>query len=153
MKHVLILRGVKLDSISLRTEKPQPTTVNSSDDINYDKIPREYTRNTWPRGTNLRCWSCGRRFNSQPFFVATKALKDVEGNFCHPACAMTFIDAEVTKINRWDAVQQLYELVYQLTGRKVQRIMPAPKRFMRAEYGGPLSDADFEEQLSSALLF
>jgi hypothetical protein len=126
-----------------------PSTDGQS--VEYDKIPHTFSLSTWPLRTNIKCWKCDRFFKTRPYFVATKYIKDPTGCFCSAPCAMAYIKSDVPKVYWFDAEAQLYELYYIFNGIKAKTILQAPVKTLRHEYGGIMSDEEYENNVSSCV--
>jgi hypothetical protein len=64
--------------------------------VNLESLPKIFTTlSAWPKSTNLRCWTCFRKYSNVPLviFISYSKTADgddqyiTEGNFCHWTCA------------------------------------------------------------------
>lgn len=142
----------------------------------FDKIPMIFTDlESWPKTTNLLCWNCSRSFKGRPWFEpqsidplhkgkpgefisSTKlnrsGLRDnsycinVKGCFCSPNCVMRhimiFAKDLADQLNKIAMLLFLYEI---FVGQKVINIQPAPLLTDRVQYGGTLSDQEYQKKI------
>ena len=145
----------------------------------YDRIPLVFTNlETWPRSTNLLCWNCGRTVKSHPWFepqsigpaasgavgefVSSEKLNrsgvtctnyyiNVKGCFCSANCVMrhilTYSRDLADRINKTSMLLFVYEI---FTGRAAVDILPAPHRTELVQYGGNLTEQDYQKKLDDA---
>jgi hypothetical protein len=159
-KGILILRGVYISKIANKqindTNYLEHNTEEKKDNKNstkdsFNKLPTKYTKGNWIKKTNLKCWKCDRKFNSVPYFIATKSLEDPTGNFCSPGCAKRFILYDVNGPHKWEMEKQLYNLFYDLNGYEANSIDVAPDKTIRIEYGGSITDEEFENLVNNCV--
>lgn len=150
-KHVMVLHGVYFSRLEKKIEKQDiPEIVQEN---KYDKIPTFYSRETWPTKTNIKCWVCDRVPKESPYFAATKYIKDPTGNFCSAPCVASYIEDKTDRLHRWEMQQQLIELYYQRHGVKPKYIRPSPNKINRLEYGGIMTDDEYENQIKNCVQF
>lgn len=164
---ILFLPGVTLaDYVPLEDRleqflKDELPPVQPADIVVYDRIPRQYTRDSWPASTNLRCWNCDRHFCGRPLFVPSSIsigrgghlVMDVDveqgGNFCHQNCAFTHICrnpafSPTQRDNRLAMFMRLCADLELAAGPLVE----VPERHRRVEYGGPMTFDEFSAHIA-----
>jgi hypothetical protein len=155
-KHILLLRGIYIDKLipskTTIEHKEQPIIIKEEKETTlYDKIPTKYVKGQWIKKTNIKCWKCDRKFKGIPYFVATKSLEDPTGNFCSPGCAKAYIIRDVHGPHKWEMEMQLYNLYHDLHGHQASFINAAPDKILRIEYGGSMTDEEFEIQVNNCV--
>jgi hypothetical protein len=130
--------------------------------IEYDEIPDYFTGvDTWPKATNLLCWSCCISIPSMPWFVPISKVKKVisvsdddedlsyntkeisafkpHGYFCFPSCVKRYIRrVDDPKIRNKDESIRLLNMVYkEITGKDVLDIPEAEDKNIMMQYCGP----------------
>lgn len=156
---ILVLKGVtfsdipSVDDIFDRCNDERIAEYTQMDDHpetssrsgKYEKIPSYFEGiESWPKHTNIRCWSCTRIFDGIPVFVPTNIRSEdgikprikTEGNFCTFGCASTYIRNYCTG-NKWQKLNNLCTL-YTLfnPGCKITSIPSNPTYIDIEEYGG-----------------
>ena len=117
------------------------------DSLPPDRIPHRFTSlEEWPLRTNLRCWECDCTFDDRPKFAPTYVREaemgglevGVRGNFCTFNCAELWIEVHFAGKPDllWRAQSALCLVYFLFTGYRVSRILPAPDKTERREYGG-----------------
>lgn len=139
--NLLILRGIFPKDFARNCVKPSVVTL---DVIAYTEIPRKFTDViTWPKFSNLKCWSCDQLPLSCPKFipvnpdrVGDQDVCDIYGHFCDWNCAVRYIVTEFPKEQQWDALQAicLFESIF--SGRKKEKILPSPAKTCMKQYCG-----------------
>jgi hypothetical protein len=77
-------------------------------------------------------------------------ISNVTGNFCTAHCAQGHIDTVSRNAGDWQNNSAMLRLIYEIfTGHSVTRIRPSPPRDQRAEFGGPLSDEEYQKKIES----
>jgi hypothetical protein len=107
----------------------------------YSQIPKRFTSvATWPKNTNLLCWSCGNSFSDYPKFVAMNPeikngddICDVKGNFCRWPCASNYIDKEMPKSQKKDLHRFLTIFESKFSKRRKEIIPCSPPKAMLKE--------------------
>ena len=148
--NLLILRGVypkdfaPVDSIydksAVEIEKKviEPVVV-------YTEIPKKFTSvESWPQFSNLKCWSCDQLPTSYPKFIPMNPEKDKDGNdICDPYghfdewnCAARFVEKEFPREQQWDALQLICLIESRFSGKRREKIMPAPSKTLMKAYCG-----------------
>lgn len=141
----------------------------------YDKIPLVfYSLTTWPKTTNLNCWSCHRTFKTKPWFepqsigpISTgsvgvfmtgdeikKAANKREfciaakGNFCSANCTRRHIVTNAKDLadrnNKLAMLKFLYEI---FTGRTATMIQNAIPHTEMVQYGGTLTALEYQKKM------
>ena len=145
----------------------------------FDKIPMVFTDlNTWIKSTNLLCWNCRRAFKGRPWFepqsidplhkgksgefisaanLNRSEIKDqtycinVKGNFCSPNCVMRHIlifSKNMPDRNNKIAMLLFVHEIYM--GRRVEYIEPAPLITDCIQYGGTLTEREYQKKIDDA---
>lgn len=135
------------------------------EEITYDKIPPVFVNvETWPKTTNLHCWSCSIEFPTRPYFIPERIKNRKEGGtemlthgvFCSANCAIRYLDTEYgvsdgnlsNKLSKWDAYHGV-KIVHRLfTSKTVEKIAPSLPKTMMKQYGGNLTKAQYRELLT-----
>ena len=115
--------------------------------IKYDIIlPIFKSIETWPKVTNIRCWTCDFTFTSIPIFIPISIRRgddewniSVLGNFCTFNCACRHI-IDYLNPDLLDSLIKLYYLFYNV---KINKIEPTPQRQIMEKYGGYMSEEVF----------
>ena len=121
--------------------------------VRYDKIPKIFTGvESWPKSTNLKCWSCDFSFESRPCFIPTEVKEtsfQVHGNFCSFPCAALYINSKYkTQSEVWKLIDNLYFLYKKMYGVYVCHIPLAPDRYCMRQYGGTMEPHEFREKIN-----
>jgi hypothetical protein len=120
----------------------------------YDSIPKKFSSlSTWPRHSNLHCWSCGRKFSSRPCFIplnpeiiAHMTIYDVLGNFCRWNCVVRHVRKIYPAEYAWDiecSIRKLYKLYHDVD---VEQVVPSPDPYVMNFYCGDdgISSEDYD---------
>lgn len=103
-----------------------------------------------PELTEISCFWCTHRFDSQPCVIPEREEKGVYrvyGNFCCPSCAMSYLLQESLDPHvRWERIA-LLNRIYDTEG--LGRIFPAPARETLDVFGGPISIESFRSTIAS----
>jgi hypothetical protein len=90
--NILYLKGITMEdykSIEDIFEQHLQESVDSKpelDSIVFNKIPKTFTSiNTWPKKTNLKCWTCDFTFDTVPKFVPVY-IKERTNNTNNSSC-------------------------------------------------------------------
>jgi hypothetical protein len=135
--------------------------------------------NLWPKHTNILCWRCNRTFKKRPWFepqsiepisdnstgVIGKILTDVElkksinikgfcisvvGMFCSCNCVQAYININskdlTERLNKTEMLKFVYEIY---NGKKIPDIQPSPSPMNMIQYGGELTDAEYQQKIDS----
>lgn len=138
---IIFLRGVFLadcETINDKFRKHVMSDVGEKIETqqSYDIIPKVFTSlDSWPKSTNIKCWFCTLTFSTRPVFVPGRDIKQVNGNFCWFNCAAAWINLQPENV-QWEMREQLKELYYIFTGKRVNVILPAHAKTEMKEYGG-----------------
>ncbi len=149
---------------------------NDADAKIFDKIPMIFTDlDTWPKSINLLCWNCRRSIKGRPWFepqsidpinkgkvgefIPSKNLNrtgivqesyciNVKGCFCSANCVMRHIHIFskdlADKLNKISMLLFVYEI---FTGNRVVSIQPAPLITDMVQYGGTLTDQEYQKKI------
>jgi len=138
--NILVLTGVFLsDYDTVTTAAVEPETT-------YNEIPRKFISvETWPRSTNLLCWSCSLVPSGAPMFIPQcpeitstgTEICDAMGNFCNGGCAANYIDKFMPSVFHWDLLELLIRFESKFTGVR-RAIIPRPQSHTEMkQYCGP----------------
>lgn len=174
---ILFLQGVfKNDCDNIENFFHDRLLGNNHVDIKYyDKIPLTFTTiDLWPKETNLLCWNCNRLPKSRPWFEPQsidpvskgevgvfvspdKLIKNhksnefcinVKGIFCSCNCVMRHILNTAKNLSdRLNKIAMLLFIHEIFTGRKVIDIEPAPHVTEMIQYGGNLSETEYQKKI------
>jgi hypothetical protein len=90
---IIIVKGVSLDDIKSSFDIEYKTTEFTP---TYEKLPRYYTKETWPEQTEVPCWGCRDQYKHIPIpIVLDRGTKRVKGGFCSPEHAKRHISRYV----------------------------------------------------------
>ena len=159
--NILSLTGITLDDyISLEDTADERLIIEEEQNIEtiypYNKIPQTFTSiDKWPLSTNLCCWSCGFKFNTNPKFIptyirqATDSLEiGVLGNMCSFCCAELWIETHTfNREERYKLQNNLCYLYYLFTGNRITHIKPAPCKTNLLQYGGTWNEEIFLKKM------
>lgn len=161
--NILFLRGVYIDDLKSQDEifdrKFTSAEVQPVNKIIYQSIPEHFTTmQQWPRSTNLKCWECDCSFTSTPVFVPTDMYRnrkgelmfDTHGNFCTFNCAQKYIEEKFrNEPSKHDKDKFLKILHGIFTGKKTDRIVPAPDKTLMQQYRGDggISYKEFRDRI------
>ncbi len=141
----------------------------------FDKIPTCYTSlETWPKKTNLKCWTCHRNFNTMPWFepqaiepvcvgeagkyIEVNNLKKLTnektynipaiGNFCSCNCVQDHIEKNTKDLSEKTNKKIMLKFVYHLIkGKNINEIRPSPSFTLMKVYGGKLSESEYQQKI------
>ena len=167
--NILFLRGCFLgdcDSIEDMFDKRIINESISKDlydikHIIYDKIPPVFTDvNSWLTSTNLKCWTCDRKFYNMPIFIPTAlggssipgkvcGHMDTLGNFCSWNCACSYINLFFKGRIKWER-HEFLKLLYKIfTGDSIDEIIPSPPKVSMRQYGGMMLPDEYTKKIQS----
>jgi len=126
--------------------------------IVYDKIPEFYTKSSWPRTTNLKCWNCDRDFSGVPLFIPNNEFNNEHGELrldvdlenggviCSKNCGFTRIHNSYPKF-KFNTVKKLFECLLQdLYGPEYDiSYKITQSKTTRLEYGGNKTISEYIE--------
>jgi hypothetical protein len=139
--NLLVLRGVYPDDMKAQTVVETPVHVVS----HYTSLPKRFeSADSWPKTSNLKCWECDQVPTDYPKFIprdpeldaAGGMACDVYGHFCEWNCAVSFIEKEYPREQRWDSLQNLYIFEGAFSGSRKGKILRAPPKYIMQEYCG-----------------
>ncbi len=149
----------------------------------YDKIPLVFTNiDDWIKRTNLKCWFCDRQHSNMPWFephtvnlandgeignivpssLLVRKSKNkkyqfgIKGSFCSCNCVAAYIIKNTYNIyDRHNKLAMLLLEYEALTDKVITEIIPSPDKTERIEYGGKLSDIEYQKKIdeSNAKIF
>lgn len=153
----------------LVNDKPQVVKI-------YDKIPLVFDGlDRWPKTTNLLCWNCNRAVKKRPWFepqsinptsrgsvgtfISSEKLSrekdtksnyciNVKGNFCSANCVMRNIITHSKDLaEKIDKINMLLFVYCIFTNMKVADIQPSPLVSELHQYGGTLSEMEYQKKI------
>lgn len=175
---VLYLEGVfKSDGDNLNNYWSEKL-LHTPDTKMYDKLPLLFTTiEEWPKKTNLLCWACTRSIKSRPWFepqsidprgkgpsgvvISGDKLKrnitkvydyniGVRGSFCSAHCVMRYILDRTKDLSERINKIAMLRIVYEIfTGKPIIDIVPSPPHYELQQYGGTLSDPEFQKKIDN----
>lgn len=149
--NILILRGVyiedftNIDDLFDNRFSEQAGKIAQQAPTIFIKLPKKFTGlSSWPKSSNLKCWNCDQFFSDVPKFIPFNPEKgknnentsEPHGNFCTFNCADVYIDEKFPGSQNWDlhtSLRLLYEI---FTGRRIEKIIPAPSKTLMKQYCG-----------------
>jgi hypothetical protein len=156
--NILCLSGITLDDYVPLEDVADERLINDDESIDldniypYDKIPQIFTSlDTWPKSTNLCCWSCGFKFNGPPKFVPSYIREldntieiGVLGNMCSFNCAESWIENHpMNREERYKMQNNLCYLFFVFTGKRISHIKPSPCKTNLLQYGGTWNEETY----------
>jgi hypothetical protein len=148
------------DTFDIPYEYEYNKIVRMNKTTSISKIPGVFTDiEHWPKSTDLKCWTCGLRFNSTPVFIPTyiktiditpesrKTEIVVFGNMCSFNCAELWIETSCNQERKYGFMNNLLVLFYIYTGKRVDKIKPSPNKTDMISYGGNLTKEEFREEI------
>lgn len=175
--NILFLRGVYPDQLETLEEEFGNRLIEEAglefgdcqiglnEEITYDKIPPVFTSlESWPKSTNINCWSCSIEFTTRPYFIPERIKNRREGgtemithgNFCSANCAIRYLNTDYgqsgsvssDKLSKWDAYHGV-KIVHRIfTSKQPEKIAPSPPKTLMKQYGGELTKAQYHELLA-----
>jgi hypothetical protein len=152
--NLLLLRGIyqkDLDEIATPEVLPEPVMM-------YTETPARFTsKETWPTHSNRRCWECNLVPPGYPRFIPLNPEKikdedvcDAYGHFCEWNCAVRYTMRELPREQQWDILRLICLFESKFSGRRREKIMPAPSRVLMKQYcgNGGLTPKQFREQIA-----
>lgn len=167
--NILFLRGCFLEDCNsiedlfderLVSESMPENKLYDIKDISYDKIPTYFTLiDKWTKKTNLKCWLCDCNFHNMPIFIPTViensdnldsvcGRMDVLGNFCTWNCASAYINFNYKGHTKWEKHEMLKLLYKIVTGKKIDEILPSPRKTIMKQYGGNKTSQEYRNMLT-----
>lgn len=103
-----------------------------------------------PQTTDVACFWCCHTFTWRPVVLPirdTGKYLEVEGNFCCPECAASYLfKKQLDSHTRWEQLALLYRLYGDACDGKIH---PAPSPMVIAHFGGNLSIAQYRSMIRS----
>ena len=100
-----------------------------------------------PLSSPFPCFQCHRAFSGVPIFIPTEMLdRRIEeyGNFCSAPCANTYLDKNMRDSNLSTRAADLFEYMQDIHGFRGTSIGFAPHFTQHVNYGGDLTDEQFD---------
>ena len=154
IKDIFIKDCVPVDDLfdeKIMDQLEDPIKINM-----YTPLPRLfYDMKRWVKKTDLKCFYCDRNFNKVPVFIPKTIepgresyIMVTEGCFCSFNCAVSYIDIYYPKIHDNLNKKNMLKLLYKVfTGRTISEIPKAPLKYKLIQYGGNLSNQEYESLL------
>lgn len=109
-------------------------------------ILSEFNEKSYPKTTNVLCYNCCHKFNTQPIsmpFMYNKAKFYVKYVFCSWECMKRYnIDSNTSNMHM---ISSLIQKFYQYINKKTESIDISPPRCMLKEFGGSISIQEFRK--------
>jgi hypothetical protein len=136
--------------------------------VMYDSIPHKFVEfKSWPRTTNLLCWTCDSSFHNIPIFIPCSiepsaagiandekktviGSMDVLGNFCSWNCAAAYINTTFKGTDKWERHEFLKILYKRFTQEGITEIVPSEPKTVMEQYGGFKTRQEYREKLEAA---
>lgn len=159
--NILILKGVyPKDFAPIDTIYEKLPPVQPEANVVYTEMPRKFTSTrTWPEFSNLKCWECDQMPTGSPKFIPVNPERDADGNdicdvyghFDEWNCAVRYIEREFSREQQWDALKLLTLFESKFSGRRREKIMPAPSKTAMKAYCGPsgITTKQYREKIAS----
>lgn len=136
--NILVLAGIYASDFDVAPDVPLEPEPE------YNEIPKKFTSvESWPKSTNLKCWSCDLIPRAAPSFIPQnpeivdgKEVCDVLGNFCHSGCAAEYIYTKMPSFQHWDLIELLGRFECQFTGVRRAIIPRGPDKTEMKAYCG-----------------
>ena len=125
---------------------------HSHPDCTATSVNGSYPR---PLSSPFPCFQCHRKFAGVPIFIPTEMLdRRIEeyGNFCSAPCANTYLDKNMRDSNLSTRVADLFEYMQDVHGFRGNDIGFAPHFTQHVNYGGDLSDEQFDAIIGTPAL-
>lgn len=152
--NLLILRGVSSNDLFSKVE-----TTLSDVELAKSEIPKRFEGvASWPKSSELLCWTCSRKLLSYPRFMPTSPewnnghLSCIpKGNFDTWPCVVSYMEITVPREQQWSAMRLICLAEAEFTGVERQRIPPAiDKTLLIAYRGSPgMSATKFNQEMES----
>lgn len=156
---IIFLKGVnRSDYKEVEDQFDQLLLENSSHtetaptEQTFDILPNIFTSmNTWPKSTNLHCWTCECTFLGHPIFIPLH-IKNIStdiwdintyGIFCSFSCATRHVLDFMAK----STFTNLYFLYFIFYNKTIDFIHPSPRRFNTRKYGGHMTESEYIEEI------
>jgi len=151
--NILFLKGIVENDIKTDDDMFDKKFVEHIEDIklplvlphSFSEIPTKFTSwETWPKTSNLKCWSCNRNFKTTPIFIVDDFCHDIsgirvitpKGNFCSDNCAQHYINLNYHRGDRDDKTKYQLMMHKERTGENVLIIQPSPDKVIMKDYCG-----------------
>lgn len=153
---ILFLRGVFVKDMDTKMEDAYydslTVTTNNTEIITYNKFPRRFFNlDTWIKKSNLLCVTCSNKIRGVPVpipsnmkFSGKHKVFDVERIACGFPCGIRYLNKS-TYNNRWDRIQQLFQLFYIFHGVHVKNIPESKDRLDQIQYGGVIPIIEYNQ--------
>lgn len=115
----------------------------------HPEVTELSAKNEYPRplSSPFPCFQCHRGFKTPPIFIPMEMLdRRVEewGNFCSGPCANTYLDVNMRDSNLGTRAADLFEYMQDVHGFEGSEIGFAPHFTQHVDYGGDLTDEQFD---------
>lgn len=148
--HLLVIRGLRPgDFDAARAAHSVPTAplpaATLAPPVQYSKPPTRFTGvASWPRTTDLKCWTCDQLSSSYPCFIPMHYTEadgqptcDAYGNFDKWPCVIRFINREYPAADCWDMHKAIVKIESLFTGLPPRKKIPeAPPKWLMEQYCG-----------------
>lgn len=142
---LLLIKGLSPSDFEVKVDK-----IEFDPDDMYMEIPKMFhSVDTWPKTTNLLCWTCDGKCESYPRFMPSDpvCIDGVEkcktnGNFCRWRCVQAYIDLYMPERMRADTSSLLCKFANKfprdrLGQKKVIKFASVEPKFIMKAYCGP----------------
>ena len=155
---VLIIHRISLAEIMHVDARPAPEKPQST----YQSLPKQFVGpDSWPKYTNLLCWTCSRVPYGYPRFLPKNARQsqgrdicEPEGNFCGWPCVGRYIMTEYPRSQVWDLLQTtlIFARLFE-DSRDLREIPIAPRKDIMKPYKGDdgITEEEFQAKIDKLL--
>ena len=113
----------------------------------FFNILSEFNAELYPKSTNIFCYNCCHKFNTQPIsmpFLYSKNVFHVKYVFCSWECMKRYnLDSNNSNMNMMFSLIQKF---YQHVTKSTETIHIAPPKCMLKEFGGKMTITEFRKQ-------
>tara|TARA_B100000575_G_scaffold268513_1_gene247483 strand:- start:53 stop:913 length:861 start_codon:yes stop_codon:yes gene_type:complete len=135
-----------LNKIKILENKIFEIQEQNNNVINYNYSSVNLYDNIKQNNNNL-CWWCCHKFNNLPIYLPERKQDNnyyVYGYFCSFNCALSY-NIELDDYKVWERTSLLNQLYYDLT-KQINKIYPAPHKYMLKAFGGKLTIEEFRNK-------
>lgn len=135
-----------LNKIKLLENKIFEIQEQNNNVINYNYSSINLYNDIKQDNNNL-CWLCCHKCNNLPIYLPERKQDNnyyVYGYFCSFNCALSY-NIEIDDYKVWERTSLLNQLYFDLT-KQINKIYPAPSKYMLKAFGGKLTIEEFRNK-------